>query len=75
MGQVGAAGDDAAMESSFALLGRNVLDRGWATRQQLGIAVITWIERTYHRRRRQAHFGRLTPISTRPCDHHQTHAA
>lgn len=24
--------------------------------------VITWIERTYHRRRRQARLGRLTPI-------------
>jgi putative transposase len=63
MGQVGAAGDNAAMESFFALLQKNVLDRHrWATRQQLRIAIITWIERTYHRRRRQARLGRLTPI-------------
>ncbi len=34
----------------------------WDTREQLRIAIITWIERTYHRRRRQAALGRLTPI-------------
>ena len=63
MGQVGAAGDNAAMESFFALLQKNVLDRQrWTTRQDLRIAIITWIERTYHRRRRQARLGRLTPI-------------
>jgi transposase InsO family protein len=32
------------------------------TREELRIAVVTWIERTYHRRRRQAALGRLTPI-------------
>lgn len=63
MGRVGAAGDNAAMESFFSLLQRNVLDRRrWNTRQELRIAIITWIERTYHRRRRQARLGRLTPI-------------
>jgi putative transposase len=63
MGRVGAAGDNAAMESFFALLQNNVLDRRpWATREQLRIAIVTWIERTYHRRRRQAALGRLTPI-------------
>jgi putative transposase len=63
MGQVGSAGDNAAMESFFALLQRNVLDRHrWASRDELRIAIVTWIERTYHRRRRQATLGRLTPI-------------
>lgn len=63
MGKVGAAGDNAAMESFFALLQKNVLDRRqWGTRQQLRIAIVTWIERTYHRRRRQVALGRLTPI-------------
>jgi len=63
MGQVGSAGDNAAMESFFALLQRNVLDRRrWATRDELRIAIVTWIERTYHQRRRQARLGRLTPI-------------
>ena len=63
MGRVAAAGDNAAMESFFALLQKNVLNRqSWATREQLRIAIVTWIERTYHRRRRQAALGRLTPI-------------
>ncbi|GGU73927.1 integrase [Lentzea flava] len=63
MGRVGAAGDNAAMESFFALLQNNVLDRrSWSTREELRIAIVTWIERTYHRRRRQAALGRLTPI-------------
>jgi transposase InsO family protein len=63
MGQVGSAGDNAAMESFFALLQRNVLDRcHWDSHDELRIAIVTWIERTYHRRRRQAALGRLTPI-------------
>ena len=63
MGRVGAAGDNAAMESFFALLQRNVLDRKrWSSRQQLRLAIITWIERTYHRKRRQRRLGKLTPV-------------
>ncbi len=63
MGKVGSAGDNAAMESFFALLQKNVLDRKrWDSREELRIAIVTWIERTYHRRRRQVALGRLTPI-------------
>jgi putative transposase len=63
MGRVGACGDNAAMESFFALLQKNVLDRQrWTSREQLRLAIITWIERTYHRQRRQRRLGRLTPI-------------
>ncbi|QTE30984.1 IS3 family transposase [Pengzhenrongella sicca] len=63
MGQVASAGDNAAMESFFSLLQKNVLDRRrWTNRDELRLAIITWIERTYHRRRRQARLGRLTPI-------------
>jgi putative transposase len=63
MGRVGACADNAAMESFFALLQRNVLDRQrWETRHDLRLAIITWIERTYHRRRRQRRLGKLTPI-------------
>lgn len=62
MGQVGSAADNAAMESFFSLLQKNVLDRRrWTTRDELRIAIVTWIERTYHRRRRQPALGRLTP--------------
>jgi transposase InsO family protein len=63
MGQVGSAADNAAMESFFSLLQKNVLNRrGWRTRDELRLAIATWIERTYHRRRRQTGLGRLTPI-------------
>lgn len=63
MGNFGACGDNAAMESFFALPQRNVLDRQrWDTREQLRMAIVTWIERIYHRRRRQACLGRLTPV-------------
>ena len=63
MGQVASAGDNTAMESFFSLLQKNVLNRRrWTTHHQLRLAIITWIERTYHRRRRQARLGRLTPI-------------
>ena len=51
------------MESFFSLLQKNALNRRkWDTRDELRIAIITWIERTYHRRRRQTRLGKLTPI-------------
>ena len=63
MGRVASAADNAAMESFFAVLHKNVLNRRrWDTREQLRLAILTWIERDYHRRRRQAALGRLTPI-------------
>jgi putative transposase len=63
MGRVGACADNAAMESFFSLLQKNVLNRQrWATREQLRLAIVVWIERTYHRRRRQDTLGRMTPI-------------
>jgi hypothetical protein len=38
-----------------------LLDR-WSTRAELRLAIVAWIERTCHRRRRQRALGRLTPI-------------
>jgi hypothetical protein len=50
MGRVAAAGDNAAMESFFALLQNTVLDRRrWRTRSELTYEVIVWIEHTYNR--------------------------
>jgi putative transposase len=70
MGRVGACGDNAAMESFFAPLHKNVLDRKrWTTRAELRLAIVTWIERTYHRRRRQARLGGLTPIEFETINH------
>jgi len=63
MGRVGAAGDNAAMESFFALLQKNVLDRQrWSTRDELHLAIVTWIEAKYHRKRRQRALGKFTPV-------------
>ncbi|AMY26090.1 hypothetical protein A3Q41_04828 [Rhodococcoides fascians] len=65
MGRVGACGDNAAMESFFALVQKNVLDRQLSsTREQLRLAIVTWIEKIYHRKRpsttpRQAHSDRV----------------
>src|SRR3546814_14177161 len=48
MGQVGSAGDNAAMESFFPLLPKNVLDRQrWAPRHELRLATAPCIERPY----------------------------
>lgn len=38
------------------------LGRVWPTREELRIAIVTWLETTYHRRRRHAGLGRLTPV-------------
>ena len=70
MGRVGACGDNAAMESFFSLLQKNVLDRQrWSTREQLRLAIVTWIEKTYHRKRRQRRLGKLTPIEFETINH------
>jgi transposase InsO family protein len=63
MGRVGACADNAAMESFFSLLQKNVLNRQrWQTREQPRLAVVVCIEWTYHRRRRQDILGRMTLI-------------
>ena len=44
MGRVGSSGDNAAMESFFSLLQKNVLDtRRWEIREELRLAIVTWI--------------------------------
>jgi transposase InsO family protein len=63
MGRVGACGDNAAMESFFSLLQKNILDtRRWRTREELRLAIVSWIETKYHRKRRQRALGKLTPV-------------
>jgi len=63
MDRVGAAGDNADMETFFSLLQNNCLDRQiWATHENMHIAIVTWFERAYHRRKRPASLGRSTPI-------------
>jgi putative transposase len=61
MGRVGACGDNAAMESFNSLLQKNVLDtKRWATRDELRLAIVTWIHKKYNGQRR---LGRQTPIT------------
>ena len=63
MGRVASAGDNAAMESFWALLQKNVLNQQiWPTRQALHSEIVFWIEHTYNRRRRQRGLGKLTPV-------------
>jgi transposase InsO family protein len=77
MGQVGSAGDNAAMESFFSLLQLNVLNRRktWDTREELRAEIVYWIEATYHRRRKQRRLGKLTPIEFETIYTHTTKAA
>lgn len=63
MGRVASAGDNAAMESFWSLLQKNVLNqRSCLSRQDLRLAIVIWIERKYHRQRPQDALGGLTPI-------------
>jgi len=55
------------MESSLLLLQTNVLNRHrWATRDEMLLSIIVWIERTYRRPRRQADSVASRRSSTRP---------
>jgi len=55
---------DRRLESFFSLLQKNVLNtRRWDTREELRLAIVTWIETKYNRRRRQRRLGKLTPVA------------
>ena len=63
MGRVASAADNAAMESFWSLLQKNVLDRHqWRSQDELEYAIVYWIEHTYNRRRRRRGLGKLTPV-------------
>lgn len=63
MGRVGACADNASMKSFFSLLQKNVLNqKRWETREELRLAIVVWIEKKYHRSRRQRALGRYTPV-------------
>ena len=67
MGRVGACGDNAAMESFFSLLQKNVLDRHpWPSRLELRLAIVQWIRGIYHRKRRDHDSGNLPWSNSRP---------
>lgn len=63
MGNAGSSADNAAMESYFALLQKNVLNlhKVWSSRQELAHAIFIWTHHDYNRRRKQTKLGGLTP--------------
>jgi hypothetical protein len=61
IGRIGACGDHAAMESFFRPYATQYARPATlATRAERRLAIVTWIERTARRRRRQRALGRLT---------------
>jgi putative transposase len=69
MGRVASAADNAAIESFHSLLQKNVLNsRRWETREDLRLAIVTWIEKKYHRQRRKRRLGKLTPVEFEALD-------
>jgi transposase InsO family protein len=63
MGRVGAVGDNARIESFHSLLHNTVLNsKKWESQEEFQIAIVTWIEGTYHRRRRKSSLGKMTPV-------------
>jgi putative transposase len=45
------------------LLQKNVINtQRWGTRDELWLAIVTWIETKYNRGRRQRALGKLTPV-------------
>ena len=68
MGRVGACADNAAMESFFSLLQKNVLNRRrWTTRLELRLAIVTWIEKTYTAAAAKTPSAGSPPSSTKHC--------
>jgi transposase InsO family protein len=71
MGRVGAAADNAMMESFFGTLQLELLDRRrWSTRRELASAVFEWIEAWYNPRRRHTSIDDLSPV-----EYERLHAA
>jgi putative transposase len=69
MGRIASAADNAAIESFHSLLQNNVLNtRRWASREDLRVEIVTWIERKYHRQRRKRRLGKMTPVEVEALD-------
>lgn len=62
MGAVGTAYDNAAAESFFSTLKRELVNRRrFATRTEAKTAIFEWIEVFYNRRRRHSTIGNVSP--------------
>jgi putative transposase len=63
MGSVGDCYDHALIESFYATLECELIDRRhWATREQARVEVFWWLEAVYNRRRRHSALGYLSPM-------------
>jgi len=63
MGSVGDCFDHALVESFFATLECELIDRRhWRARQEARLEVFSWIEAVYNRRRRHSRLGYLSPL-------------
>jgi transposase InsO family protein len=65
VGRIASSADNAAVEWFFApapeeRAERPPVEQPWPARRE----IVTWIARTYHRRRRQRALGRLTPVES-----------
>lgn len=62
MGRVASSQDNAAMESFWSIMQRELLDRrSWPSRVELASAMFEWIEGWYNPRRRHSSLGMLSP--------------
>ncbi len=62
MGRVASSVDNALMESFWATMQRELLDRSrWQTRDELALAIFDWIEGFYNPTRRHTSIGSLSP--------------
>jgi putative transposase len=63
MGSTGDAYDNALLESFFATLESELIDRtSWRTRAEARLAVFDYIEAFYNPRRRHSSLGQLSPV-------------
>lgn len=62
MSRSGNCYDNAMMESFFATLKTECVDRRYATRHEARAAIFDYIERWYNRRRRHSSLGYLSPV-------------
>lgn len=63
MGSVGNCFDQALIESFFATLECELIDRRhWRTRQEARLEVLWWLEAVYNRTRRHSSLGYLSPV-------------
>jgi putative transposase len=76
MGRIGDAYDNGMMESFWARMQTELLNRQkWRTRLELTNAIFEYLEVFHNRKRRHSSLGMLTPNEYETLHHHQSKAA